>query len=397
MVRNRMLLITVGFWASFTAAAWAQNFDSGSNGSYGSINCTVNPYQCVLHEGTPGGPVTIPCNSQQICTLDMPPDGIFHCTTITMAQSAPVIHLKFNRNPLNTPVYLLATGDVTIGGLINVGGGDGGLVGGVGGPSGFDGGTPGFGPEISAGAGHGPGAGGPGSGAGYGLPGVGGPSPGAAYGSSLLVPMVGGSGGGGGEGTPGAGGGGGGGAVLVASNTRITIPSLGIISARGGRGASCGSGGAIRLIAPVVSGTGLVDVRNCGNDGRIRVDTIDRRDLRLQFAPLSTTVISTMLIVFPDIAPRLDIVEVAGQDIPEEQPEPVSVLLPFDSSPNRTVTVQARDFTGLVPIEVVLTPDSGARRVYQAEINMKSGNPAQVVVPVEIPVNSITRVHAWTR
>ena len=103
------------------------------------------------------------------------------------------------------------------------------------------------------------------------------------------------------------------------------------------------------------------------------------------------------MFVFPDFVPRLDIIQAAGQIIPEAAPQPVTVLLPFGSTSSRTVTVQARDFTGLVPINVVLTPDNGDRVIYPAEINMGQGNPAQVVVNVEVPVNSFTRVEVWTR
>ena len=69
----------------------------------------------------------------------------------------------------------------------------------------------------------------------------------------------------------------------------------------------------------------------------------------------------------------------------------------FGSPTSQTVTVQARDFTGIVPIAVVLTPDSGERVVYEVEIDMRGGDVAQVVVDVELPINNVTRVHAWTR
>ena len=52
-------------------------------------------------------------------TLALPTNGIFNCTTITIASGAT---LKFNPNALNTPVYLLATNDVTINGTIDVSG-----------------------------------------------------------------------------------------------------------------------------------------------------------------------------------------------------------------------------------------------------------------------------------
>jgi hypothetical protein len=63
-----------------------------------------------------------------------------------------------------------------------------------------------------------------------------------------------------------AGGGGGGGAIVIASSTRIIVTATGRINANGGSGltgvggtafhAGGGSGGAIRLVAPEVTGTG---------------------------------------------------------------------------------------------------------------------------------------------
>ena len=94
-------------------------FDAGSDGSYGAINVT---------EGE--------------VALDIPVDGVFHCTTINVATDAT---LRFNRNANNTPVYLLANGDITIDGTLDISGGRGDTTrGGQSGPGGFDGGTPGF-------------------------------------------------------------------------------------------------------------------------------------------------------------------------------------------------------------------------------------------------------------
>lgn len=59
----------------------AQDFSCGSTGADGAID---------VNEGT--------------VTLDLPPDGIFHATTVNVAAGAT---LAFNRNVLNTPVYLL--------------------------------------------------------------------------------------------------------------------------------------------------------------------------------------------------------------------------------------------------------------------------------------------------
>jgi hypothetical protein len=391
MYRRLMFASVALALAGGPSSVRAQLFDFGSDGSFGPID-------------VPGGTTT---------TLNLPPDGIINATTVTVGTNGT---LRFNRNSLNTPVYLLATGDVLVRGPIDVSGAVGTSnppVGGRGGPGGFDGGMPGFG-TVPPGAGHGPGAGlgqtatdGAGFAA-YGTlpnPGYARPTNGHVYGSPSLIPLLGGSGAGGTLGQPGTGGMGGGGAILIASNTRIDMPSPGGVLANGGQG-GCGtnegSGGAIRLLAPVVAGNGSIQVYsggcNVGGFGRIRIDSIDRTALQLSFQPNSlTTSVGSTMFAFPDVVPRLDILEAAGQIIAEGAPDPVTILLPFNSSPSRTVKVQARNFTGVVPIDVVLTPDNGDRVIYPAEINMGQGNLAQVVVNVEVPINAITRVEVWTR
>jgi len=182
---------------------------------------------------------------------------------------------------------LLASGDVSVLGTIDVSGSNAPSFlhePGRGGPGGFDGGWPGN-DTLSAGNGYGPGGGGGGVfslGILYAIVGSGSygaqasssyttsTNLGAIYGSPLLVPMVGGSGGGGTIGSPGSGGGGGGGAILIASNTQIT--NGGSIIANGGEGYlgsgsyhyNSGSGGAIRIVAPVVAGSGVLSAAGPG-------------------------------------------------------------------------------------------------------------------------------------
>ena len=238
-------------------------FDSGSTGADGAFSPTVNT------------------------TVDLPPSGIFNYTTVNIPSGVTVTYRK---NTTNTPVVILASGNVTIAGAINISGTSGVPVGaagggalgddgapGVGGPGGFDGGRGGLGGQSApnntttnrAGFGLGPGGGGGGvtflnascfgrtqlsGGAGGGF-GAASSSPrgpfncagiiyegtpaGAAYGSSGLLPLIGGSGGGGGGGgtsTAGAGGGGGGGALLIASSGTVNLSASGSISANGGNG-----------------------------------------------------------------------------------------------------------------------------------------------------------------
>ena len=61
--------------------------------------------------------------------------------------------------------------------------------------------------------------------------------------------------------------------------------------------------------------------------------------------------------------------------------------------------MQATDFprTGLLPIDIVLTPDIGPRTVVQADIDLSTGNPAQLIMNADFPVNVVTHVNVWTR
>jgi hypothetical protein len=266
----------------------AQSFVSGSTGADGAYSpaCTT-------------------------CTVDVPPSGVLNYTTVNIGSGTLV---TFNRNVSNTPVTILATGDVTIAGSIDVSGAS--AVGGVpgrGGPGGFDGGVGGAGfgssPDGTPGGGPGGGLGGvanvgtlPGSasGAGYGTAGAGNGAAvpgGQTYGVQSLFPLVGGSGGGGAAGGPnssGPAGGGGGGAIVIASSGTITMNVAFVVRgiyARGGNGVSkavglaqntlsgCGSGGSIRLVAnTIVTNGAQLDVRSgCsgaigGGFGRIRLE-----------------------------------------------------------------------------------------------------------------------------
>lgn len=287
----------------------AHAFDSGSTGADGAFNPTVST------------------------EIQLPESGILNYTSVNVPAGVTV---KFRKNSANTPVYLLASGDVTIAGTIDVTGedarptgtyGDGNLgddgIPGDSGPGGFAGGRGGRDDQqlrpaiIRGGAGLGPGGGAGGlegndgcntttgywkyvgTGGAYASP-VYRPSVsnycgyqyGAAsrpYGASVLQPLVGGSGGGGGRGGanyPGSGGGGGGGAILIASSGTLRV--TGTINARGGDGGGLagtnaggqgagGSGGAIRLIGSRVEGAGALYAEggciNFNNNRRQRCGT----------------------------------------------------------------------------------------------------------------------------
>lgn len=281
-----ILWLVVASLGLVTPSAFA--FVSGSTGVDGAFNPTLNT------------------------ELQLPPSGVFNFTTVNIPAGVTV---GFKKNITNTPVVVLASGNVTIAGTIDLRGtasantgsagdgnvGDDGLPG-TGGPGGYDGGLGGAASLGLGGTGRGPGGGeaglpGPkpncsfsgiiygGGGGGFGAGGAdstglcnagdatkGGP----VYGTSALLPLVGGSGGGGSPGGAnflGSGGGGGGGAVLIASSGAVSIS--GTILANGGPSGSTGgsgsgstggggSGGAIRIVATTITGNGTVSAAGGG-------------------------------------------------------------------------------------------------------------------------------------
>ena len=111
MTLRRVVSIWILAMAAGVVTVQAQ-FSSGSDGS--------------------DGPLTV---SAGLTTLDVPDDGIFNFTTVTIETGGT---LAFNKNVRNTPVHLLATGDIVVNanGLIHVNAGFGtGAAGGVGAPA----------------------------------------------------------------------------------------------------------------------------------------------------------------------------------------------------------------------------------------------------------------------
>jgi hypothetical protein len=354
-------------------------FDSGSTGADGAFNPTSDT------------------------EVQLPPDGKINYTTVTIPTGVTV---TFKKNSANTPVYILATGDVTIDGTISVNGSDAsGIYPGKGGPGGFDGGLGGT-VGVDGGKGLGPGAGGAGTvttqtgdgsgsggGGGYGSPGEDGStsnystggSGGSTYGNSRIMPMIGGSGGGGGAGylssNSGGAGGGGGGAILIASSTTITVN--GSITANGGAGAmvcepgkyaGCGgggSGGAIKLMADTITGDGTITANGGaggknvdgngggdGGDGRIRLEA--NTVTGTLSSPSSTTPIYTYShpgTVFPTNEPTLTITSVGGVAVPANPSGSYGspdVTLPSTTTNPVTVEVSATN----IPVGTMVTVES---------------------------------------
>lgn len=374
------------------------SFDCGSDGSFGPL----------IVDDTTGHR-----------TIALPPNGILNCTTVNIA---PGYELYFTKNASNTPAYILATGDVTLGGRIYVHGGTSvGRRGGDGGPGGFAGGQ--GGPSPSNGAGPGGGKGGwwadinvpvgqsVRGAAGFGTSGY--PAAttgGSVYGNPLLFPLIGGSGGGGGTDETNVehylGGGGGGGALLVASNTRITFTqgSNNYLWARGAgttSGYGGGSGGAVRLVAPTITGSATISIygESSGGYGRIRVDTLNNTLNLLNNGDGSSgyATFGANMVVFPQNLPQLRITKAAGTDIALTQTDPVFVLLPAGAPATQTVEVQAKNFSSLVPLVAVVTPESGNRTTYNFDIDNTAGGATAGSVQVQIPAGISCRIDVWTR
>lgn len=341
-----------------------------------------------------------------VTEIELPADGILRYGSLTLQPGAD---LRFIRNAANTPVQILATGPILIDNdaIIRVDAtAPSGANPGIGGPGGFDGGNAG---AFPAGNGLGPGGGQGGCptyrcdypdkvghGA-FGCDGDGSVSSGVPYGNPVLLSLIGGSGGGGND--DGYGGGGGGGAILLSSDVRITM--RGTISATGtcGNYLGCGSGGAIRLRAPIVAGTGALNVGgSAGNHGRIRIDALDRSGVLFGYNP-PCAMTSGSIMAVSAINGTLRITEVGGQPISPDASGQVFVNL--SASAPRTVKVRVNGFGGVVPVEVALTPDLGDRitQVVEADMGTADGDGNVVVTATfaNFPANMGTRVDAWTR
>lgn len=263
----RTLLLTLATALFLLPLPARSQVNSGSNGSDGALNPTAN------------------------LVIDMAdhPDGIYHYTGVNIPVGVTVTFLQ---NVTNTPVVWLVQGDCIVSGIIEVSGRSGASgVGGQGGPGGYRGGSSGSGSGIGQGPGGGN-VGGLGGNASFAT--VGGKGtytsysqvePGEIYGTKFNLPLIGGSGGGAGDRAAG----GGGGAIMIASNNLVKIN--GLIIAAGGNGdygwnwpsawgGGAGSGGSVRVVSQVLSGTGSISVIGgysfaSGGDGRIRVDVLE--------------------------------------------------------------------------------------------------------------------------
>lgn len=289
MSKPGVLLLCVLFLCSGHPGI-AGTFDSGSDGSGGGL--VVVSSQSIDLAAASVGPAMTPGSGNGIYDPDLCL-VVFKFTTVHIQEMAT---LSFLNHPTGAAVVILASGDVTIDGHINLDGEDGQGIGRYSepGPGGFAGGATVSGPQDSS-PGFGPGGGcrNPdanqlrnGGGGGYataGEPGnAGGGAGGSCYGNIFLLPLIGGSGGGGGNGGRG---GAGGGAILIASSTIVDLGPNDLtmsIFARGGDGSGfqgaplggSGSGGSIRIMANEIRGSGRLCALGGVNSQEAGVDLV---------------------------------------------------------------------------------------------------------------------------
>jgi hypothetical protein len=348
--RILLLAVFIAAVAAVSGRAWAfQSGSTGSDGAFAPASETV---------------------------LEMPEDGIFNFTTVDVPSGVVV---TFQKNTGNTPVYILASGDVNIAGTISVAGGAGGIIeAGEGGPGGYDGGMGGNVDREPGGRGLGPGGGGSGyKGSSSTSYSGGGGKYSSAYGNERLVPLVGGSGGGGGMGGyegGGGGGGGGGGAIVIASSGAVNV--TGYVYAHGGKGgqgsSTCGgsgSGGAIRLVASTVKGNGTLNAagnKNCSaresrDPGWIRVEA---EDLQASFSTYPNYYFGASSSVFVLDVPELRIIEVGGIPVPADAGgrfDAPDISMPEGSSGTVSVKVEGVNVPAGTQVNLLVKEEVGGK------------------------------------
>ncbi len=422
-IRKWNLTLTLAMLSALAfspARAQNNNFESGSTGADGAFS---------------------PASSQ---TIQVPESGIFNYTTVNIPSG---VTITYTRNSKNTPVTILATGNVTIAGTINIDGkgGNSNGGGGLGGPGGFNGGAAGFGFDTFNGTtGDGPGGGaggastngtniGGGGGGGFANAGVNGnvqnvgttaAQGGPRYGSSTLLPLIGGSGGGGGgalTGKTSGAGGGGGGAILIASSS--TINFTGTIFARGGNGTFItpgngasgggGAGGAIRLVANTITGGGSLNVTagngfagfvnevrgGNGGVGYVRIEAFDYTGFNPSVPSNSITFASPNPAIVAN-APSLRIATVAGVAAPTSPLGSLAgvpdVVLPSTQANPVAVVIEGTNVPVGTIIDVTVIPTNGTRSTVQSDglagTEAASSATANVTLPAGMSVLTATAV-----
>jgi len=418
MTRARLTFLV----ALVSVASRAAALDSGSTGALGAL--------------TPVADVTIP----------LPPDGVLNYTDVIVPAG---VEVTFGRNARNTPVYLLATGDVVIEGTISVAAPhpepwaptERADVVGFGtppGPGGFHGGS-----QFATGGGYG-------FGHAAGGPGVNDNCNGSAGGSAVSIGQQGyanplcprpasvnppvsvfgwrlGHGGSGGAGSVYAVGGGGGGMLVVASGgtVRFGTPAgapgwiVATGYAFGSSTTGVGGGGTVRIVADRVEGVGRVfvgfaagDTSQCAGAAGISgfwngcpsvgVATVETNSLEgdIYAAPraLVVTPPSAPLPWGSGAAPTLDIVSINGAASRREEPlahpdaDPGFILAPGTA----TVALTARGVAPGTRASVALVVAGQERSIVRSTPLAGTRASTSATATLDIPADAtLGHIEAW--
>jgi len=345
-----------------TASAPAGVFDSGSDGSDGPF-VPAGPTTVVdLGLATPGQWDTTPGNGDGVYDADVWA-VVFKYTTISIN---PGVTVQFLNHPSGAPVVWLATGDVTIQGIVNLDGQaafdsfNTPFAYSTPGPGGFAGGAGRVLP-LQASGGFGPGGGAVNLDGQY-------AAGSASYGNPNIVPLIGGSGGGGHNGTD-ATAGAGGGAILIASSGNMSLAGGSLVKARGGNQFSTGSsyasgsGGAIRLIANEIAGSGALSAdggsgSGSASDGRIRLEAFSIAGYTgTSIPPLTFSGPGTL---FPSsTAPVLRATTIDGQPIPVDPGAGIETKDVVVQNDSVLLQIEAMNIPVGTTVEVFVKPAHG--------------------------------------
>jgi hypothetical protein len=422
MQRSLPALALSGLLLFFASSrANSQVFTSGSSGKDGVFNpptnIEINLGEAAASDDGFRNPGTGVFDAENFAI-------VFHYQSIDIP---PNVTVTFINHPKNYPVIWLSQGDVSIRGTVNLSGKEGAVSssalahGGSGGPGAFPGGngqSVGW-PGASDGLGYGGGRAGhpttyntstqdpaivghatlrdqPG--------GVQRPANGSPYGSNLLVPFTTGGSGGGGTVGNGVGGGGGGGALMIASTTRIAITAGGVLRSNGGysHGGGVGSPGCFRLVAPTVSGNGVMDVGSlagAGGIGIVRVDAIFKTGIAFQ-APAAAYSIGANMIVFPEVVPKVAVTEIGGAGIPAGSTDAViynTTAGSPDLAPQIEVSVFDFPANTTAYLTVRVTPEFAPHVNYPLNISVGPAGTGTGTVIATMSANQLNRIDVWTR
>ncbi len=318
--------------------AFAQLTIGPADGSAGAFNPSGASFVVDLSQALPGDAITSSNAGPNIGIYDAARWVIvFKYTSVNVPAGTTV---TFINHPSYAPVVWLVQGSVNIAGTVNLNGkvgatGTAGAIPTEPGPGGYRGGATSS--VLGSGVGLGPG---------------GNSSPGnadsnttsanyaSAYGNPQIIPLIGGSGGAQAFNRSYSGGGGGG-AILIAAPSTIqftngTITAVGAIDGN----TAGGSGGAIRLIANQVNGTGTV---NSGTQGRVRIEanslsaTVTPNPSSIAVPPGTTPTLFQSL-----TSPSVKIVSVDGMPSPADPTAPLISTADIAIQKNTPVTIVLR-------------------------------------------------------